>query len=101
MNYIRFMSLVMNCAIVITDSGGIQEETTHLGIPCLTVRENTERPITVTHGTNQLCRLDDLFTSVKAVLNAPAHKRRAIELWDGKTAERIVAHLRGSLVSAA
>ena len=56
MNYVRFMNLVFNCRFVITDSGGIQEETSYLGIPCLTVRENTERPITVTHGTNQLCR---------------------------------------------
>ena len=55
------MSLVFNCRLVITDSGGIQEETSYLGIPCLTVRENTERPVTITHGTNQLCELDHLL----------------------------------------
>jgi UDP-N-acetylglucosamine 2-epimerase len=60
MPYIQFMSLVFNCRMVITDSGGIQEETSYLGIPCLTVRENTERPVTITHGTNQLCQLDQL-----------------------------------------
>jgi UDP-N-acetylglucosamine 2-epimerase (non-hydrolysing) len=60
MNYIRFMNLVFNCKFVITDSGGIQEETTYLGIPCLTMRPNTERPVTVDLGTNQLCTMENL-----------------------------------------
>jgi UDP-N-acetylglucosamine 2-epimerase (non-hydrolysing) len=59
MNYIRFMNLVFNCRFVITDSGGIQEETTYLGIPCLTMRPNTERPVTVDQGTNQLCTMEN------------------------------------------
>ncbi len=60
MNYIRFMNLVFNSRMVITDSGGIQEETSYLAIPCVTMRPNTERPITIECGTNRLCRLDDL-----------------------------------------
>jgi UDP-N-acetylglucosamine 2-epimerase (non-hydrolysing) len=94
MNYVRFMSLVFNCRFVITDSGGIQEETSYLGIPCLTVRKNTERPITVTHGTNQLCELDDVIRKTKEILLGVRQKRKPIEFWDGKTAERIVKILR-------
>jgi UDP-N-acetylglucosamine 2-epimerase (non-hydrolysing) len=94
LNYVRFMSLVLHCAFVVTDSGGIQEETSYLGIPCLTVRENTERPITVTHGTNQLCALEDVKRKTAEILQDPARKPPLIELWDGRTAERIVAILR-------
>ena len=75
-NYTSFMNLVFNCAFVITDSGGIQEETSYLGIPCLTVRENTERPITITKGTNQLCRLEDLKRITQEILrNKPASRQ--------------------------
>ena len=84
------MNLVFNCFFVITDSGGIQEETTHLGIPCLTVRDNTERPVTVTQGTNQLCKLDDLMLKTGRILQGHTQKQKTIELWDGKTAERMV-----------
>lgn len=94
LNYIRFMNLVFNCRLAITDSGGIQEETSYLGIPCLTLRENTERPITITQGTNQLCGIKDLEDKVAEVLNGSPRAARKIELWDGKTANRIVAHLR-------
>lgn len=94
MNYLRFMNLVFNCRLVITDSGGIQEETSYLGIPCLTVRDNTERPITVTHGTNQLCSWNDLEARTEAILQGHACRRNPIALWDGKTADRIVALLR-------
>lgn len=94
LSYVRFMNLVFNCHFVITDSGGIQEETSYLGIPCLTVRRNTERPITITHGTNQLCELDDLWQKTTEVLQVPAKKQQAIDLWDGNTAERIVEILR-------
>ena len=59
-NYIRFMALVREAALVITDSGGIQEETTYLDIPCITLRPNTERPITLTEGTNQLAKISEL-----------------------------------------
>ncbi len=94
LNYVRFMNLVFNCLFVITDSGGIQEETSYLGIPCLTVRENTERPITVTQGTNQLCDLDNLKRKTEEVFRGHVRRQKKIELWDGKTAERIVEVLR-------
>jgi len=68
LNYVRFMNLVFNCRFVITDSGGIQEETSYLGIPCFTVRENTERPITIIHGTNQLCKLNDLKHKTEEII---------------------------------
>jgi UDP-N-acetylglucosamine 2-epimerase (non-hydrolysing) len=94
LNYIRFMNLVFNCRLAITDSGGIQEETSYLGIPCLTLRENTERPITIMQGTNQLCGQGDLEEKVARVLSSPPPAPKKIELWDGKTASRIVAHLK-------
>ena len=94
LNYVRFMNLVFNSRFVITDSGGIQEETSYLGIPCLTIRKNTERPITITHGTNQLCELSDLKRKTDEITQGRVQKKNAIELWDGKTAERIVEILR-------
>ncbi len=94
LNYINFMNLVFNCRLVITDSGGVQEETSYLGISCLTLRKNTERPITVTHGTNQLCELDDLKQKTGAILRGHMRNRKDIELWDGRTAERIVEFLK-------
>ena len=96
LNYIRFMNLVFNCRFVITDSGGLQEETSYLGIPCLTIRKNTERPITVTHGTNQLCELSDLKRKTDEIIQGRVQKKNTIELWDGKTAGRIVDILRRS-----
>ena len=96
--YIRFMNLVFNCALVITDSGGIQEETTYLGIPCLTIRPNTERPITITQGTNKLCKIENLEKEVNDILNSKSKNKNSklvkIKYWDGKTAERIVEALR-------
>ena len=88
------MNLVFNSRLVITDSGGIQEETSYLGIPCLTLRKNTERPVTVTHGTNQLCELDQLKRKTGEILRGQVRMRGDIELWDGKTAGRIVEILR-------
>lgn len=93
-NYIRFMNLVFNCRFVITDSGGIQEETTYLGIPCLTMRSNTERPITLKQGTNQLCTLEDLESLVESILSGGVSKRSVPEYWDGQTASRVVRSIK-------
>lgn len=92
--YIRFMSLVTAAAAAITDSGGVQEETTYLGIPCLTLRENTERPVTVTQGTNRLVTAETLLAELEAALAEPREARPRPEFWDGRTAERCVADLR-------
>jgi UDP-N-acetylglucosamine 2-epimerase (non-hydrolysing) len=94
LSYVSFMNLVLNSRIVITDSGGIQEETSYLGIPCLTVRKNTERPVTVTHGTNQLCELDHLKQMAEEIIDGQIPRRSTIKFWDGKTATRIVKILR-------
>jgi UDP-N-acetylglucosamine 2-epimerase (non-hydrolysing) len=93
LSYIEFMSLVTECRFALTDSGGVQEETSYLGIPCLTLRENTERPVTVTLGTNRLVSVDTLGAEVRRVLDGPARSRCAIPLWDGRTAERVAASL--------
>jgi UDP-N-acetylglucosamine 2-epimerase (non-hydrolysing) len=93
-SYVRFMSLVSQAAAVITDSGGIQEETTYLGIPCLTLRDNTERPITISEGTSRLVNAGDLVITLAIALAEPKSVRRRPELWDGRTAERCVEDLR-------
>ncbi|MDB5661668.1 MAG: hypothetical protein JWN59_6, partial [Sphingomonas bacterium] len=98
--YIRFMSLVLGAQAVITDSGGIQEETTYLGIPCLTLRDNTERPITISEGTSRLVKIDRLVAELDAALAVPQTARRRPELWDGHTAERCLADLRKRAGSA-
>ncbi len=90
LNYVRFMSLVFNCRLAITDSGGIQEETTYLGIPCLTMRPNTERPVTVTQGTNRLCSLSDIQEEANDLLSQDMAGHQVPELWDGNTAARVV-----------
>ena len=97
LGYIEFMSLILGSRIVITDSGGVQEETTYLGIPCLTVRENTERPITISLGTNRLVRVGDLLDVVKETFANSAAANRKPKFWDGKTAERIAQHMTGYL----
>jgi UDP-N-acetylglucosamine 2-epimerase (non-hydrolysing) len=93
LSYVEFMSLVVDCGVVVTDSGGIQEETSYLGIPCLTLRENTERPITVTEGTNRLLGPDTLVPEIEAAIARGIVETR-IDLWDGHTAERVAESLR-------
>ncbi|MFM9134926.1 MAG: non-hydrolyzing UDP-N-acetylglucosamine 2-epimerase [bacterium] len=92
LGYLDFMSLVRGARAVITDSGGVQEETTILGVPCLTLRPNTERPVTITHGTNRLVTYDSVIPELDAALaptgSAPGPPRTP-PLWDGHAGERI------------
>jgi len=97
--YIPFMSLVVRAAAVITDSGGIQEETTYLGIPCLTLRENTERPITIEQGTNRLVTCATLAGEIKGPPVSTRPVRRP-DLWDGRTAGRCIEDLRRRSLAA-
>ncbi|MGA3013092.1 MAG: UDP-N-acetylglucosamine 2-epimerase (non-hydrolyzing) [Bacteroidales bacterium] len=92
LGYFDFGRLVMGCRMVITDSGGIQEESTVYGIPCITIRENTERPITIWQGTNELAGTDThkIVHFAERILDGKWKKGRIPELWDGHTAERIV-----------
>jgi len=95
LGYLDFLNLYSNARFVLTDSGGIQEETTALGIPCLTLRENTERPITVELGTNTIVGTDPrrIIEAAAAALNGKARPRSVPPLWDGKTAGRILDEL--------
>jgi len=97
--YIDFLALQKNALLVITDSGGIQEETTVLGVQCLTARKNTERPVTVEQGTNQLVGIDfdEVLSSAQRVLGGETKKGSVPEKWDGKTAERIVGTILNHL----
>ncbi|SRR5579875_3173466 len=94
MGYVDFMSLVIDSALAITDSGGVQEETTYLKIPCLTLRENTERPITVWEGTNRLITPRELGSMVRQALQHDWASSPCPELWDGHTAARVAASLK-------
>jgi UDP-N-acetylglucosamine 2-epimerase (non-hydrolysing) len=103
LSYLEMLSAMMAARFVLTDSGGIQEETTALGVPCVTVRENTERPVTVSEGTNVLAG-----TTRRGIVDGLAEARRKTlrsaqvpELWDGRAGERIVAVLQGLTGSAA
>jgi UDP-N-acetylglucosamine 2-epimerase (non-hydrolysing) len=90
--YYDFLKLQMDAKFILTDSGGIQEESTYFGVPCLTLRPNTERPITITQGTNTLVKLetDDIINEAKKILSGNIKKGSIPKYWDGKTAERIV-----------
>jgi UDP-N-acetylglucosamine 2-epimerase (non-hydrolysing) len=102
LGYVEFMSLVSSAKAAITDSGGVQEESTYLRIPCLTLRENTERPITVTQGSNRLVRPDSLAAQVQLILDGKWPLGSCPDRWDGSTAERCVAALkRRELIRAA
>lgn len=90
LGYLEFMNLVEHSKGVLTDSGGIQEETTYLNIPCLTVRPNTERPITVWQGSNKLIMIDEIEKEMDLILKGLGKNGTIPEKWDGKTAERIV-----------
>jgi UDP-N-acetylglucosamine 2-epimerase (non-hydrolysing) len=100
--YLEFLRLEARASLVLTDSGGIQEETTVLGVPCLTLRDNTERPITITHGTNHLVGLepDRICSTAARVLSEPVTSGRP-PMWDGRTAERVAAVLSRGLPPAA
>jgi len=91
LSYIDFLALQMHAGLLLTDSGGIQEETTYLGIPCLTARPNTERPITLTNGTNRLVesRRNSIIETAMDILKQAGTRKPAPELWDGMTAKRI------------
>ena len=94
--YVDFLALQAHASVVVTDSGGVQEETTFLGVPCLTVRPNTERPITIAIGTNQLVARDrgQIVSAIKAAIERPRAKQSRPDYWDGKAAERIVEIFR-------
>jgi UDP-N-acetylglucosamine 2-epimerase (non-hydrolysing) len=93
--YLEMVGLLAGARVVVTDSGGIQEETTALGVPCLTMRENTERPITVEHGTNTIVGRDGarVLACVDDILATGGKRGRVPELWDGQAARRIAEHL--------
>lgn len=97
--YMAFLNLWKDAAVVLTDSGGLQEETTALGVPCITIRENTERPVTVDEGSNVLVGTDParIVAEARKVLRGEGKQGRRPQLWDGKAAERIVEVLAGEL----
>ena len=101
LGYLDFLNLMSGARLVLTDSGGLQEETTILGIPCLTIRENTERPVTISEGTNELVGTDParIREAADKILAGNWKIPRVPEYWDGKAAERIVAILTANLSS--
>jgi UDP-N-acetylglucosamine 2-epimerase (non-hydrolysing) len=101
LGYLDFLALVDNARLVLTDSGGVQEETTVLGVPCLTFRENTERPITVTQGTNRIVGLDsgNVASAIDDIMSGDKKSNQIPDLWDGRAAERIIATLKSRLAT--
>lgn len=97
--YLEMLGLMREASLVVTDSGGLQEETTALGVPCITVRENTERPITLSEGTNTLTgpHPDAILACYREIRANGGKRGRIPEYWDGRAAERIAAHLRSWL----
>jgi UDP-N-acetylglucosamine 2-epimerase (non-hydrolysing) len=93
LGYLQFIHLVSKSAFALTDSGGIQEETTYLNIPCLTVRPNTERPVTVWEGSNKLIKITDILNEVELIVSGKGKKGNVPKFWDGETALRIVEML--------
>ncbi|MBZ5735510.1 UDP-N-acetylglucosamine 2-epimerase (non-hydrolyzing) [Nocardioides sp. TRM66260-LWL] len=89
LGYVEFLGLVRGADVVITDSGGVQEETTVLGVPCLTLRPNTERPVTITHGTNRLVTRESLAAEVEVALATDRSSHKVPPLWDGHAGPRI------------
>ena len=94
LGYIQFMSLLKESTLAITDSGGLQEETTYMGVPCLTLRDSTERPVTVTEGSNELIKKEQLRNAVDIVCSGKWKEGHIPKFWDGKTASRVVASLK-------
>jgi UDP-N-acetylglucosamine 2-epimerase (non-hydrolysing) len=103
LGYLEFLRLMADAKLVLTDSGGIQEETTVLGVPCLTLRENTERPVTVSQGTNVLVGSDPARIRAEAqkVLRGEGKHGRVPDQWDGLAARRIVEILARELAARA
>jgi UDP-N-acetylglucosamine 2-epimerase (non-hydrolysing) len=98
LGYLEFASLMRGATLVITDSGGVQEETTALDVPCLTLRPNTERPITISHGTNRLVTLDSIEAASLDILAGRAtFPVERPPLWDGRAGDRIAAVIAGVL----
>ena len=97
LGYLEFLALTARARLVLTDSGGIQEETTVLGVPCVTLRWNTERPVTVREGTNVLAGNDPsrIISAVREILDDKEMPGRKPKLWDGKSAKRIVEVIQG------
>ena len=89
LDYCNFLKMMATSTAVITDSGGIQEETTFLNVPCLTIRENTERPVTITEGSNTLTSFEDVASYIELIYNNKYKKSEIPHLWDGKASVRM------------
>jgi UDP-N-acetylglucosamine 2-epimerase (non-hydrolysing) len=95
LRYKEFITLEKYPRFVVTDSGGVQEETTYLNVPCLTLRPNTERPVTITEGRNELVTYENIEQKIDLILSGDWKQGKLPELWDGETAQRIANILKG------